>query len=46
MIATYQGKNLEDMTKAELIEAVIELGQLSEQNSMEHIRQLKVLSGN
>jgi len=38
----YRGKPLEDYTKKELIEIVIEMGQMYEQSAKEHMRQLDV----
>lgn len=45
IISTWQGKPLDQYTKDELIEIVIELGQSLEQEHHEHSRQLDVLSG-
>jgi hypothetical protein len=45
IISTWRGKPLEDYAKEELIEIVIELGQMQQQESYEHSRQLDVLSG-
>lgn len=44
-IATWRGKPLEDMSKAELIEALTQMSGFFMQSSQEHIRQLKVLGG-
>lgn len=43
VISMWRGKHLEDCSKEELIEIVIELGQSLQQESHEHSRQLDVL---
>lgn len=43
-MSTWLGKPLDQYTKEELIEIVIELGTAQEQSTLEHIRQLKALS--
>lgn len=42
--ATWMGKPLDEYTKQELIEIVIELGRMSQQEHYEHARELDVLS--
>lgn len=44
-LSKWRGKDVEKMTKAELIQALNEMSQLYEQNTHEHIRQLQVLRG-
>lgn len=45
LVSHYRGKALSEYTKEELIEIVIELGQMLNQESHEHSRQLDVLQG-
>lgn len=40
IITSWQGKNVNDMTKQELIEALIELGQLKEQEALRRSKDL------
>jgi hypothetical protein len=43
VVSTWRGKKLNEYSKSELIDIVIELGQALEQESYEHSRQLDVL---
>lgn len=43
MVSMWRGKKLNEYSKEELIEIVIELGQSLQQESYEHVRQLDVM---
>lgn len=43
LIATYQGENLEDLSKERLIEIIIEIAQMQELQSKEHMQTLERL---
>jgi len=42
-VVTWQGKNVEDMTKSELIEALIQMSELYEQALKQHSKDLTML---
>jgi hypothetical protein len=42
-IMFYRGKLLTDMTRDELLEAIKQLASIHKEESMEHIRQLRIL---